>query len=157
MAKARYAIVHDGKVWSVTEWDAEQAPNWLPPVGQAVACGDSVATGDLYDGSEFTRPPVVDPIPDVISDRQFFEALAIEGHITQAEALDAVKTGEVPSTLAGIIDNIPDEAVKFNALMRLSGAVEFRYSHPLVAMLGAAMGWTEEQRANLWRLAASLD
>lgn len=97
-----------------------------------------------------------DMVPEVISDRQFFEAAAMLGHISKQEALDAVKTGEIPATLAAVIDAIPDEDVKFNARMRLSGAVEFHFSHPLVAQLGAALGWTPEQRADLWRLGDTL-
>lgn len=158
MAKARYAIVRDGKVWSVTGWDAEASPNWTPPFGEAVQCGATTAAGDIYDGQTFTKPsPSSAPPPEVISDRQFFHALAIEDYITEDEALAAVKTGAIPATLEAVIDAIPVARDRFAAKMHLSGSVEFRYSHPLVAQLGAALGWSEAQRAALWRLAGSLD
>lgn len=158
MANARYAIVRGGVVWSVTEWDAEAAPDWAPSFGEAVQCSATVAAGDLYDGQIFTKPSSDSgPPPEIISDRQFFHALALEDYISEDEALAAVKTGAIPATLEAVIEAIPYARERFAARMHLSGSVEFRYSHPLVAQLGAALGWSEAQRAALWRLAGSLD
>ena len=39
------------------------------------------------------------PVPDIISDRQFFQQLAILGLINEAEALAAVGPGTMPATL----------------------------------------------------------
>jgi hypothetical protein len=52
----RYAIVADGVVWTVTEWDAAAAPGWQPPAGTAVACGPEVGVGWTYDGESFAAP-----------------------------------------------------------------------------------------------------
>lgn len=101
---------------------------------------------------ENAPPP---PVPNSISDRQFFQALALAGEITQEEALAAVKTGEIPTALAAIIDQLPAEE-KFNAQMLLSGAIEFRRDHPLTAQLGAAMGKASEWVDDLFRTAEAL-
>lgn len=98
-------------------------------------------------------PPV--PVPDVISDRQFFQALAEDPFkiITQEEALAAVKTGDLPASMVTMIEALPD-AAKFSAEMILSGATEFRRSHPLVEAFGAAFGWKPEDIDNFWIEAA---
>lgn len=104
---------------------------------------------------EAERGKVDDPIPKEISDRQFFQALAIAGAISKDEALDAVKTGAIPATVKSVIDTMPADQ-KFNAEMHLSGAVTFHRSHPLTSALGAALGWDGEKIDNLWREAAKL-
>lgn len=98
-------------------------------------------------------PPV--PVPETISDRQFFQALAESPFkiITQEEALAAVKTGDLPASMIAMIQALPD-AAKFSAEMILSGATEFRRSHPLVAAFGTAFGWTSEQIDAFWIEAA---
>ena len=98
---------------------------------------------------------VIAPVPPVISDRQFFQQLALMGVITQQEALDAVKTGAIPAALQMVVDALPPSA-KFAAEMSLSGAVEFRRAHPLTSSLGVAMGWTSPEIDQLWRDASRL-
>jgi hypothetical protein len=95
------------------------------------------------------------PLPSQISDRQFFQQLAIAGAISQAEALAAVKTGVIPASLQAVIDALPPDE-KFNAEMLLSGATVFARAHPMTEALRAAMGWTSEQTDELWRTAAAL-
>jgi hypothetical protein len=109
--------------------------------------------GEMGPIDPYTPPPV--PVPVVISDRQFFQQLAVQGVITEQEALDAVTVGAIPASLAAVIDTLP-QGQRFAAKMRVSGAVEFKRSNPLVATLGAAMGWTDEQIDDLWRQAAAL-
>jgi hypothetical protein len=94
--------------------------------------------------------------PRLISDRQFFQALALQGAITQDEALAAVRTGAIPAAMQTFIDAIPDQEQQFGATMLLSGAVEFDRNHPLVESFRRAMGWTAQQTNILWRLAATL-
>jgi hypothetical protein len=94
--------------------------------------------------------------PRIISDRQFFQALALQGAITQEEALAAVRTGAVPTAMQTFIDAIPDQEQQFGATMLLSGAVEFERNHPLVESFRQVMGWTVQQTNDLWRLAATL-
>ena len=55
MTMARYAIVSNGTVENVSEWDG--VTPWEPPAGTtAVACPDNVAIGYTYDGAEWTPP-----------------------------------------------------------------------------------------------------
>ena len=133
------------------------------PVPFTAAANDSTAHGvaifnecaaGLWGAvADYVAPP--EPVPGVTSDRQFFQQLAAIGAITPAEALAAVRTGDIPAALQAIIDQLPP-ADKFSAEMLLSGAVSFRRDHALTAQLGAAMGWTSEQVDDLWRAAALL-
>jgi hypothetical protein len=103
-----------------------------------------------------SNPPVrAAVIPMTISDRQFYQQIAVLGLITDAEALAAVKTGDIPATLQGLISALPADD-QFAATMLLSGAVEFKRAHPLTVAFGAAMGWTSEQLDNLWVEASKL-
>jgi hypothetical protein len=95
------------------------------------------------------------PVPSVISDRQFFQQLAIEGVITQDEALAAVKTGEIPAALKQAVDSLPP-GQQFEATMIISGATTFQRSHPLTVAIGAACHWTSDQIDALFRAAAVL-
>jgi hypothetical protein len=96
------------------------------------------------------------PVPDAVSDRQFFHACAKVGMISQPEALAAVKTGDIPAELQAIVDSIPDPDARFDAQMFLSGAVEFRRDHPLTESVRVARSMTGPQVDDLFRLAASL-
>ncbi|QCO03023.1 hypothetical protein [Azospirillum argentinense] len=101
-------------------------------------------------------PPVPpEPIPPVISDRQFFQALAMDGYITTAEALAAVRTGELPSVLAELLDHM-DANERFGAEMLLSGATEFRRDHPMTAAVGEAREMTPAEVDDFFRRAAAL-
>jgi hypothetical protein len=91
----------------------------------------------------YVPPPP--PVPQIISDRQFFQQAAVDGLITETEALDAVKTGAIPAVLQTIVDGITDPAEKFSATMLLSGATVFERTHPFTEAVGAAFGWTPAQ------------
>lgn len=115
------------------------------------------ATEELADDDAvvvaYLNPP---PVPSSISDRQFFQQLAVQGIITQAEALAAVRVGAIPAALQSIVDTIVDPAHKFAAQMLLSGAVEFRRDHPLTGAIGASYGWGDAQIDALFVAAAVL-
>jgi hypothetical protein len=98
-------------------------------------------------------PPEFFPI---ISDRQFFQALAMAGAITQDEALAAVQTGGIPEVMQTYIDSITDPDKQFAVRMVLSGATQFERDNPLVDEFGHALGWSDEQIDELWRTAAAL-
>lgn len=102
-------------------------------------------------------PYVVPPaaVPATISDRQFFQQLAIAGVIGKAEALAAVKTGEIPAVLESFIAPLPDDQ-KFDAEMLLSVATIFSRAHPLTEAIGAAQGMTSDQIDDFFRAAAAL-
>lgn len=93
--------------------------------------------------------------PEEISDRQFFQQLAISGSITTQEALDAVKTGAIPAAISAVVDALPDDQ-KFSAQMLLSGATVFKRSHPMTAALGAGLGLSSEQIDAIWIAASQL-
>lgn len=103
--------------------------------------------------ADWTPPPVV---PEVISDRQFFQMAALLEIITQAEALAAVKTGDIPANLQAIVDAIPSPIEKFSATMLLSGATEFARYHPLTESVAQSLGWTSEQIDQFFIAAAQL-
>ncbi|MBK3400774.1 MULTISPECIES: hypothetical protein [Methylobacterium] len=90
-----------------------------------------------------------------ISDRQFFQALAQAGAITADEALAAVMTGRLPAAIEAAVSALP-EAERFAARMLLSGATAFERGHPMVARLGAAIGYDAAALDALWQAAAAL-
>lgn len=90
-----------------------------------------------------------------VSDRQFFQALALAGAIDPAEALAAVMTGTLPARIEAAVSGLP-EAEQFAARMLLSGATAFERGHPMVAQLGAALGYDAAALDALWRQAATL-
>lgn len=94
-------------------------------------------------------------VPGMISDRQFFQQLAVQNVITPAEALDAVKTGAIPTALQALIDQMP-EGQRFAAEMLVSGATTFMRDHPMTIAIGNAYGWTSGQVDALFVAAALL-
>lgn len=127
------------------------------PTGQWVeAPAGEVFGGFSYANGEFTAPaPDPEPVPESISDRQFFHALALLGMITEAEALQAVKTGDPPAAMNTFIAALPTDQ-QFGARMLLEGATTFQRSHPLTTAFAAGMNMSAEQTDDLWRMAASL-
>lgn len=101
----------------------------------------------------YVEPPA--PVPEEISDRQFFQQLAILGLVTQEEALAAVMTGTLPAAMENFIAALPEEE-RFPARMLLSGATGFRRSHPLTTEFGAMQGMDAADIDNLWRQASQL-
>ncbi|MHC2251052.1 hypothetical protein ACVILK_000744 [Bradyrhizobium embrapense] len=100
----------------------------------------------------FLNPTMV---PETISDRQFFQRLAIQGVITNAEALAAVKTGDIPAALQQVLNLLPTEE-QFDAEMLISGATSFNRNHPTTLKLGTALQWTSAQMDELWINASKL-
>lgn len=99
------------------------------------------------------------PPPNAISDRQFAQQIAIEGLITQNEAIAWVASGTIPTTLQAVVDQLPDtgpDGLRFTAQMLLSGATIFERNHPMTGQLIAALGMTSSQVDDIWREAALL-
>lgn len=132
-----------------------------------VAVGDKAYKAWLAQGNMPTRIASMDELKDVliaagvinvpqtISDRQFFQQLAIAGVISQEEALAAVKTGDIPAALSGFIAAL-DDASRFNAEMLLSGATVFQRNHSLTNAVAMAQGMTADQVDEFFRQAAKL-
>ncbi|UFW75514.1 XkdW family protein [Bradyrhizobium sp. WU425] len=95
------------------------------------------------------------PVPQTISDRQFFQQLAAESIVSKEEALSAVRVGEIPPALQMLIDGMPAEQ-QFAATMIVSGATVYDRNHPLTAQIGAAYGWTDSQIDAFFRAASAL-
>lgn len=94
-------------------------------------------------------------VPASVSDRQFFQQLAVAGHITEAEALAAVATGTIPAAMEALVQQLPAES-QFAARMLLSGATSFERAHPLTATLGAMYGMDSAALDTFWRDGALL-
>jgi len=124
---------------------------------------DYVLAPDEREGRGSVLPPIeslpgwVQPLPPLtpISRRQFFQAAAGRGMITQTEALDAIRHGTVPAQMQQGIDTLPS-GEKFAAEMLLSGANEFERDHPLVGKFGEIMGLPSNMLDEIWRYAITL-
>lgn len=126
---------HRGETW----WTAEGAPVKI------AAVGDPAQVSLQPDEPELPEPP-----PPAISDRQFFQGLANRGIITKAEALAAVRTGDIPAALQALVDGLA-EGMQFDASMKISGATTFDISDPIVQPIAEGFDWTPEQTAAAWR------
>jgi hypothetical protein len=99
--------------------------------------------------------PNAPDVPDIISDRQFYQQMAIQGIITQAEAIAAVGPGTLPATLASLISQLPAGA-QFDAKMKAIGAVQFSRSSSLVATIAQLFGWDGPTTDTFWVAASQL-
>ncbi len=157
----RYAIIENGIVANVIELDPKDEAAYEEASGANLIASDVAAIGYLWDGEEFEAPPPPapepEPVPEIISDRQFFQALASDpyGLITEEEALAAVMTGAIPAAMEGFIAQLP-QADQFAARMVLCGATAFRRTNIYVEMFGMGMGWAANQIDDLWRFAGGL-
>ena len=116
----------------------------VPPWPEYLAEGGTIDPAD----------PIVEPIPDEISDRQCFQQLAIMGLITQQEALTYLGNGTLPAAFEAFVEALP-EASQFDARMKLM-ANNFRRSDSWVDVFGQMQGMTPEQVDDIWRAAALL-
>lgn len=147
----RYAVIEQGIVTNVVIADPELAASngWIEAVG-------SVGPGWTYDGGNFAEPaPAPEPVPALISDRQFFQQLAVMGLITEAEALDAVGPGILPASMLALINMLPQEQ-RFSTKIILTGATAFERSHPLTPVLGGMYGLDSDALDDVWRQGALL-
>jgi hypothetical protein len=101
----------------------------------------------------WTPPPL--PVPESISDRQFFQQLAIMDIISQAEAIAAVATGTLPAIFVTAINALPENQ-QFSARMLVQGATTFNRNNQFVSYFAAFQGMTSAQVDDLWRNAAEL-
>lgn len=135
-----YAQVLDGKChWLFTALDL---PEWNEnDITVMDVTGQDVEVGDLWDGDSFSKPaPVVPAIPEVVTMRQARLALLQAGLLAQVNTAVANMPGA-----AGDTARIEWE---------FSSTVE--RNRPLVQSLIGALGLTESQLDDLFRLAATL-
>ena len=100
----------------------------------------------------YVAPPT--PVPQSISDRQFFQQLAVAGIISQDQAL-ASNAAVIPAPLLAIIDAMPSDQ-QFAAKMLVSGATVFERNHPMTEAIGGAYGWNGAQIDAFFTAAAAL-
>jgi hypothetical protein len=118
--------------------------------------GVLVELTDAEAAAMFPPPPTVPPpVPITISDRQFFQQLAIMGKITQAEALAAVGTGAIPPEMQSVLNAMPADQ-QFSAEMILTGARDFLRTDPLVAVYAQSQGMSDDDINALWLAASAL-
>jgi hypothetical protein len=94
-------------------------------------------------------------VPAQASCRQFFQAAAQEGIITQDEAIALLAIGAIPPSLSAAVASLPS-AQQFAAKMAILGNQTFERSNALILALGAAMGKTDADLDALFTLAATL-
>jgi hypothetical protein len=124
----------------------------LVPATIAITPGQTYASG-AFGPAPVVVPPVV--IPASVSRRQFFQAAAQGGVITEDEALAVFATGAMPASLSAALATLPTNE-QFAAHIAVIGNATFERSNPLIAALGTAMGDTSAQIDELFILAASL-
>lgn len=89
-----------------------------------------------------------------VSRRQFFQQAAVNGIISEGEALAAVTTGTLPAPISAFINALPAEQ-RFGAQMLFS-VNEFQRSSPMANAFGQAIGMTSEQIDAFFTAAAQL-
>jgi hypothetical protein len=134
---------------------------WSVPDGYILVAetDNHLEIGGTYSNGVYVPPPAapspIAGVPQVISDRQFFQQLAVEGIVTQDEALAAVMVGTIPAALQVLIDAMPADQ-QFNAKMIVAGGTTFERSHPLTIAIGTAYGWTSAMMDAFFTAAYSL-
>lgn len=123
---------------------------WYPVVREEGNTSFWGVEGDNY----VFRDPVVVAVPAIISDRQFFQQLAVMGIITAQEAEDAMAS-VIPAAMLELVEMLPEPA-RFPSRMLLKGAVEFHRHHELTDTLAWMYGWTSEQIDELFIAASAL-
>lgn len=137
-------------------------PDGVYPHEQDYAVVDNVILPDpwspwgyTYQNGEFIPNPSVPPTPtQPISNRQFYQQLAVLGAITEDEAISAVG-GVVPGSFENFIKSLPANE-RFAAAVFLSGATIYQRDDAVVAQLGVYMGWDAQYMNDLWTEAAKL-
>jgi len=115
----------------------------------------SAYVGRIFDPETNEINGPFQPVPQYITDRQFFQALALRGIITRDEALAAVATGAIPPEMEHMISqHTPDE--QFAIRMYLAGQTQFDRYHTLVALFAEDFQLTTGQMDDIWRLGSTL-
>lgn len=128
--------------------------SWYPVVREYGEPGSVLERGTHYIRTvdPATLPP---PVPVSISDRQFFQQLAVMKLITEDEAEAAVATGTLPASLAELIALLPEQA-RHPARMLLKGATVFERAHEMTDTIAWLYGFDGGQTDDLFRGAAAL-
>lgn len=130
----RLAKIENGVVVNIAEADPENVPDFMEGWPSAPA---GVGKGWLYDGETFSAPEAEpEPVPESVTRLQIKR---------QAQAMP----GDVWASLKTWIEADPDRAEEW-AL-----AVEILSNDPLITDAQAALGWTDAERDDFLRGAAT--
>ncbi|NKE43373.1 hypothetical protein HB662_01185 [Roseomonas frigidaquae] len=131
-------------------------PGWEPdPSLAAVPLGPDARVGATYAEGVFTPPPVPAPVPAEVTLRQLLFALVGAGWITEAEALAAARTGEVPASLADILPDL-SEAEQSNLRLTWAAMYSAERSSSVWDLFISAGVATAEQVDDLFRAAGQV-
>ena len=133
--------------------DGREALGPLPPEDGEMRAAFDTALAEGMAIEPYVAP--APPVPEIITDRQFFQGLAVWSMISEAEALAAVKAGILPSRLEAFVSALP-EGEQFPARMILSGATSYYRSSPLTATFGVMAGMDATALDAFWRFCAGL-
>lgn len=155
-------------------WDEDTLPGEVDPTtgrkapipGTAIKLSKANGAKILAGGSWIWTGSALEPSDEAgsnptglgpISDRQFFQALASAPYniITPQEALDAVKTGEIPAVMQAVIDGLPEDQ-QFPATMLIAGATTYQRTNPMVAIFAASQNMDEAATNAFWQFAEGL-
>lgn len=144
--------VWTGRSRAITTRDGRQR-GWVetsetPPSGIARWAGSGWISLE-----EHPTPPVVRS--GTVSRTQAFLALRLGGHITQAEARDAVARKALPTAITTAITGLPVEQ-QDAAEIRAWGAETIAYGDPLLGLFAAAFSLSASDIDSLWDLAKTL-
>jgi hypothetical protein len=148
-----FTIPAKGVRW-VNERQRNKVITWFDEDGgqHSRSCEDPEAFEWLRAGNKPDEPIPLPP-PVTIARWQLFQQLAEDGIVPNEEALDAVKSGEIPKAFHKAIDGMPSKT-RFTIEMWLCGVQTIDRTHPMMMALAKGMGWSDEDLLNLWRNAA---
>jgi hypothetical protein len=92
-------------------------------------------------------PPPPDPVPQTVGSGQIRAAMIASGYASDDDALSA--------TIEAILFQIPDQDHRAIAVTLWRNAAEFRRNHPFLGAVQAALGKTDADIDDLFRLAAT--
>jgi hypothetical protein len=137
----RFALVRDGATVDVILWDGI-AP-FTPPAGATL----------VPEGEAPPRALAPAPVPASIPLIRLLLALNALGFITQAEALAAARTGDVPASLeAQVFAVVTDAATQFLIRLHWAGMYEAERASPFWAFVVAAGIATDAQIDQVFRV-----
>lgn len=139
-------------------------PNAVPGVDFELASIDGVNQISVWLSETIVQPTQTEieaintdllvPVPQVITDYQFFLQLHIQGIISEQEAIDS-NGGVIPAPLLTLINAMPADQI-LGVKMLVGGATEYHRDHPVTIAIGTAYGWSPVQIDNFFRAAALL-
>lgn len=155
-----FALVDDATGLVVNRIVLDNEIDWPIPIGRHLVeeVDASFDIGGVFKDGLYSAP---EPTPGMamsiihpISDRQFYQQLAVAGIITEDMAL-ASNAAVIPAPLLALVGQMPSEA-QFAAKMILAGATVFERNHPLTEAIGQAYGMSAAEIDAFFLAAAQL-